>query len=293
VSTPNLQFSRPTAEIFVPDGKPVDEALAQVTHMAIVAHPDDIEVMAMEGVLACFDDPAKGFLGVVVTDGAGSARAGIYADYSDEQMKTVRRVEQMKAAFLGEYSAQAFLDHPSSAVKDPMNPAPVEDLKQLAMAARPEVVYIHNLADKHPTHVAVALRSIAALRAMPKEKRPKRVIGCEVWRDLDWMVDSDKVVLRLDGHENLAAALIGVFDSQIAGGKRYDLATLGRRRANATYHESHAVDTSQMVNFGMDLTPLVHDETLDITVYVLGHIDRLREEVASNLHKFSNRPERE
>jgi len=280
-------LSKPTAEVFVPDGRSVDEALALVTHMAIVAHPDDIEVMAMEGVLACFDDPAKGFLGVVVTDGSGSARAGIYADYTDDQMKTVRRVEQMKAAFLGEYSAQAFLDHPSSVVKNPADVAPVEDLKQLLLAANPEVVYIHNLADKHPTHVAVALRSLAAIRAMPKDRRPKRVVGCEVWRDLDWMVDSDKVVFRLDGHENLAAALIGVFDSQIAGGKRYDLATVGRRRANATYHESHAVDASHMVNFGMDLTPLAHDESMTIAEYVLGYIDRLREEVSANLQKFS------
>src|SRR5436309_11314474 len=150
-----MKFTRPTASIYVPDGRAEDVALSMVTHMAIVAHPDDIEVMALEGVLECFDDPAKGFLGVVVTDGAGSARSGIYADYTDEQMKTVRRVEQMKAAFLGEYTAQAFLDHPSSAVKDPKDRSPIEDIKSLALAAEPEVVYVHNLADKHPTHVAV------------------------------------------------------------------------------------------------------------------------------------------
>jgi len=39
--------------------------------------------------------------------------------------------------------------------------------------------------------------------------------------------------------ENLQFALLGVFESQIAGGKRYDLALMGRRRANATYFESH------------------------------------------------------
>lgn len=258
-----------------------------VTHMAVVAHQDDIEVMAMEGVLECFDDPAKGFLGVVVTDGAGSARSGIYADYSDEQMKTVRRVEQMKAAFLGEYTAQAFLDHPSSAVKDPSERGPVEDIRQLAQASRPDVVYLHNLADKHPTHIAVALRSIQALRELAPEHRPKRVVGCEVWRDLDWMIDEEKVVFNLDGHENLGAALIGVFDSQIAGGKRYDLATMGRRRANATYYQSHSVDKSEMINFGMDLTPLVQDDTLDIEEYVLGYIDRFRNQVRDNMRLFA------
>ena len=39
----------------------------------------------------------------------------------------------------------------------------VEDLAGLLRLARPEVVYTHNLADKHPTHVAVALRTISAL----------------------------------------------------------------------------------------------------------------------------------
>ena len=45
---------------------------------------------------------------------------------------------------------------------------------------------------------------------------------------------------RTRGTGEPGAALIGVFDSQIAGGKRHDLAVLGRRRANATYNASHA-----------------------------------------------------
>ena len=65
-----------------------------------------------------------------------------------------------------------------------------------------------------------------------------------MWRDLDWLMDADKVVFDVSAHENLQAALLGVFDSQICGGKRYDLATMGRRRANATYFASHGVDVS-------------------------------------------------
>src|SRR5205807_6249292 len=129
-------------------------------------------------------------------------------------------------------------------------------------------VYIHNLADKHDTHVAVSLRAIAAMRELPLAQRPQKLYGCEVWRDLDWMPDRDKVLFQADGHENIAASLVGVFDSQIAGGKRYDLATLGRRRAHATYYQSHSVDAAQMVNFGMDLTPLLRDEKLDPAEYI-------------------------
>ena len=58
-------------------------------------------------------------------------------------------------------------------------------------------MYTHNLADKHETHVAVALRTIAAIRGLPEEERPARLLGCEVWRDLDWMLDEEKVVLDL------------------------------------------------------------------------------------------------
>ena len=68
--------------------------------------------------------------------------------------------------------------------------------------------------------------------------------GCEVWRDLDWLLDREKVVHDVAGQEGLAAQVGGVFDSQIAGGKRYDLAVMGRRRANATFLESHGVDAA-------------------------------------------------
>ena len=68
------------------------------------------------------------------------------------------------------------------------------------------------------------------------------MIGCEIWRDLDWLKDSDKEVLPVDRFKNLAAALSGVFDSQIRGGKRYDAAVAGRRMSHATFFESHATD---------------------------------------------------
>ena len=139
----------------------------------------------------------------------------------------------------------------------------VNDLKQLVEAVCPEVIYTHNLADKHDTHVAVALRTIRALREVSKEARPWYLYGCEVWRDLDWLCDADKLVWDVHERENLGMALVGVFDSQISGGKRYDLATQGRWRANATYLASHGVDQSSAVSFGMDLTPLIEDEKLD------------------------------
>jgi hypothetical protein len=147
-------------------------------------------------------------------------------------------------------------------------------------------VYTHNLADKHDTHVGVALRVIEAMRSLPPEGRPQRVYGCEIWRDLDWLVDADKIAFDCSAHENLQAALLGVFDSQICGGKRYDLATMGRRRANATYYATHEVDVATGMVFAMDLTPLVEDAARDIRTYVEGFIGRFAREVAERLARL-------
>lgn len=278
-----MNLKTPGAQLFIPDGVAETDALARTTCMGVSAHQDDLEIMSYHGIIECFQQTDKWYGGVVVTNGGGSPRADVYADYTDEQMMDVRAKEQKKAAVLGEYAFQALLHYPSSAVKDAGNPDVVAELKALFEAARPERIYTHNLADKHPTHVAVALRVIEACRQMAPETRPKEVWGGEVWRDLDWMADSDKVVLNCTSHEGLQAALLGVFDSQVCGGKRYDLATLGRRRAHATYHESHGVDQADLLNFAMDLSPLVHDPSLDIKSHVQGFIERFTASVTSSL----------
>jgi LmbE family N-acetylglucosaminyl deacetylase len=281
-----IKLNLDTAEIFVPDGLGGEEALARTTHMAVGAHQDDLEIMAYDGILRCFQQDDRWFAGVVMTDGSGSPRDDLYADYTDEEMRAVRRKEQKKAAVIGEYAAQVLLDYPSSAAKDGANEAPVEDLLALLHVARPEVVYTHNLTDKHDTHVGVALKVIEALRRLPAGERPREVYGCEVWRDLDWMVDADKVAFDVSAHESLQAALLGVFDSQIAGGKRYDLATMGRRRANATYFAAHGVDVTSGVIYGMDLTPLVGDPARDIQAYVRGFTERFTSEIMDRLAKL-------
>ncbi len=282
-----MKLTEKTAEIWVPGGEAEEAALARVDTLGVSAHQDDIEIMAMEGILAGFGNPEKRFMAVIVTNGAGSPRDGIYAGYTDERMQAVRRLEQKKAAFVGEYAAVAFLDYSSAAVKDSALPGPVNDLQALLAATHPATVYTHNLADKHDTHVSVALRTIAAIRGLAPGLRPLRLCGCEVWRDLDWLVDSDKVVFAVDGHQNIQTSLVGVFDSQIAGGKRYDLATMARRRAHATYHQSHAVDAGQLINFGMDLTPLIRDETLDPAEYVDGFIRRFGGDVRARIDRFA------
>jgi len=281
-----MNFYLDTAEIYVPDDLALDLALARTTHMGIGAHQDDLEIMAFDGISACFQSPDRWFAGVVMTSGSGSPREGPYERYTDDEMRLVRIIEQMKAAMVGEYSAQVLLDYSSSSVKDGGNTEPVEDLAKILVAARPEVIYTHNLADKHDTHVAVTLRVIDAIRNLPDDARPKHLFGCEVWRDLDWLPDEDKVVFDLSAHENLQAALLGVFDSQISGGKRYDLATMGRRRANATYYASHGTDVATGMAFAMDLTPLIHGGEPDAYAYLKSFTEKFNDDLKGRLNRL-------
>jgi LmbE family N-acetylglucosaminyl deacetylase len=278
-----MNLHHPTASLFIPDNLPETEALARITHLGIGAHQDDLEFMAFHGILECFARDDRWFGGVTCTDGAGSSRSGVYANFSDGEMKAIRRKEQDTAAVIGGFGAMFQLDHPSSAVKSATDRSLQQDISAILAATHPQIVYTHNPADKHDTHIGVTIATLLAIRAMPKEARPEKVIGCEVWRNLDWMPDGEKILMDVSGRDNLAAALNGVFDSQIAGGKRYDLATLGRRSANATFFDSHSTDAATQLIFGMDLTPLVTDDSLDITDYVCGVIDRFRNDVRLKL----------
>jgi len=282
-----MKFHLDTAEIYIPDNEAVEKALARTTHLCFAAHQDDIEIMAAQPIIECFQKQDKWFTGVVVTDGRGSPRNSMYEQYSDEEMRTVRFMEQRKAAMVGEFAAQVMLDIPSKVIKDVSRVEPVEDIVRLLRVTRPKIVYTHNLADKHDTHVAVALRVIEALRRLEQAERPERVVGCEVWRALDWMVDTDKVLMNVSDHENLQIALLGVFDSQIVGGKRYDLASMGRRRANATYFESHNVDSATALSYAMDMTPLMNSVNMKPVVYIQEFVQRFAQDVNERIGRMS------
>lgn len=279
-----MKLSRPDADVYVPAGAPPD--LARTTHLCVGAHQDDIEIMAHHGIAECYGRADRHFTGVVVTDGAGSPRAGAYAQFTDVQMQAVRRDEQRRAAALGKYHLQLQLAHPSADVKAARHPGVSADLAAIFGGCQPEIVYLHQPADKHDTHVAVFLRCLEAMRALPAARRPRRVLGCEVWRGLDWLDDEAKVALDSSAQPEMGEQLLRVFDSQVAGGKRYDLATLGRRAANATFHTAHATDRLGAITWAMDLTPLVQDEMASPLDFAQKHVDRLASDVAARLRRL-------
>lgn len=281
-----MKFENGDPRIFVPDGQPVPEALARVTHLGIGAHQDDLEFHALHGILECWDRTDRAFGGITCTDGAGSTRTGPYADYTDQQMREVRIKEQNTAAEIGRYAVMVQLGHSSAVARDPKNFALFEELRALLDKMQPEVIYTHNLADKHETHIAVVMKTIAAIRLLPSSRRPRRLLGFEGWRGLDWLLAKDKVALDVSARPELADQLAAVFDSQIAGGKRYDLGMNGRRAANATLDDPYTPDGSTRMTFAMDMTPLILDDTLDSLEFALGFVRRLEADIRAKLAPY-------
>lgn len=264
---------------------PGEHNLGNVTDMCIAAHQDDIEIMAYAPISECYDNPERSFAGVVATDGAGSPRSGEYADYTDEQMKEVRISEQEKAADIGRYKAAIQLGFPSNAIKNPDNAEPVEEIKKLLLETRPRFLYTHNPADKHETHVAVALRTIEAVRQLKGEYVPEKFIGLEVWRSLDWITDEAKICLDTSAYPEVARELVTVHRSQVLGGKRYDHAAIGRRYANATFFASHSTDNITSMSFGIDLMPVI-EQNMSVREYVNGYINKFKDEVNTTIGKL-------
>ena len=282
-----MKLNNETASVFIPDRTSLDSALERTTHLGIGAHSDDLEIMAYHGIAECLHRSDQWFGGITCTDGAGAPRSGPYSHLLDSDLREIRRKEQENAARIGQYGLMIQLDYPTSEAKSTRSSLR-DDLVWLVGRIRPDFIYTHNLADKHSTHIAVTLAVIDALRRLPEEGRPSALYGCEVWRGLDWMLDAEKVALDVSAYPSLAETLVGVFDSQISGGKRYDLATKGRRRANATYFQAHESDQASQLSLALDMTPLIENEQLDPADYVKGFLDRFQADVLEQIRRLQS-----
>ena len=281
-----MELHNPQAEVFVPDGVEPEKALRRTTHLGIAAHPDDLEIMAFHGIQAARAEERGCFTGIVLADGRGGPRNELTRTLSADELHLLRRQEQRAAARLGQYGAVVFLDYPSAALRDRTSPGVAGDLDSLLGQMSPAIVYTHNLADKHDTHVAVALCALAALRRLPAARRTLRLLGCEVWRDLDWLDDREKVRLEIGEPALLLGALIGCFPSQSAGLRRYDLGTAGRLRANSTFGDPHRIGVASAVSHAMDLTPMLSNPQGDVLEFIQDHIRRFERDVIERLRRM-------
>lgn len=273
-----MQFESPHADIFIPDQSDETLALSRCTHLTIGTHADDVELLGMNGIQTCYDSTTDHFVGVVVTDGAGSPRTGAYANVTNDEMVEIRKQEQIAAATLGRYSAQLQLGIPSNIIKTQAQSA-INDLKAILLATQPQALYLHNPLDRHESHRATLEACISALRDLPAAKRPQQCYGVEVWRSLDFLPKDLRIALPTDRHIDLSAKLISVFKSQTEGGKRYDLAFAGRGLANATFAESHHVDQAHALSFAVDLQPLLDNPKLSQQAFAKQLVQALLDEL--------------
>ncbi|NCW27198.1 MAG: hypothetical protein EBV83_02705 [Verrucomicrobia bacterium] len=152
----------------------------------------------------------------------------------------------------------------------------------------PEVVYLHNPADRHETHLAVLSASLAALRQLPATSRPKEVYGCEVWGDLDWVPSSKIVRLPCTAPEDFGPSLLRCFRSQVEGGKRYDLASAGRRRAQATFADAYTPDQAPEVVLALDLLPLLESGAPSLAQFVSSLINEFRQQATDRIKRIGS-----
>ena len=257
-----MKFSRPQADAHTPAGGDLASALASTTHLGIGAHADDLEIMAYPGICACRDQNNLRFSGVVATDGAGAP-----SKLSGPDLIQARMDEQKQAAGLGGYAAVIQLAHPSAEIRGTGRKALTADLRQILKAAKPKVLYLHNPADRHETHIAVLLACLEALRQLPAGERPAEIYGCEVWGDLDWVPAGKVIRLPCPAPADFGPSLLRVFRSQVDG-KRYDLAAAGRRRAQATFANAYTPDQAEEVVLALDLKPVVENPKLSLGDFV-------------------------
>jgi len=283
-----MKFSQTQSNFYSPRGEDLRAALSTTTHLGIGAHADDLEFLAFPGISACYGHAKNRFSGVVVTDGAGSPRTGPFASVSNAEMIPQRQKEQRQAADLGKYASVIQLAHPSSAVQQADRSQVVAELTQILEIARPEVLYLHNPADRHETHIAVLLACLEALRKLPPSALPKEVYGCEVWGDLDWVPSSHVVRLPCPASEILGTSLLRCFQSQVEGGKRYDRAAVGRRHAQATFGNPTQPDSAEEVVLALDLRPLLQGKD-SLTEFLAPTLDLFRKQTLARLEALASK----
>jgi LmbE family N-acetylglucosaminyl deacetylase len=199
-----------------------------------------------------------------------------------------RQKEQRQAADLGKYASVIQLAHPSSAVQQADRSQVVAELTQILEIARPEVLYLHNPADRHETHIAVLLACLEALRKLPTSALPKEVYGCEVWGDLDWVPSSHVVRLPCPASGTLGTSLLRCFQSQVEGGKRYDRAAIGRRHAQATFGNPTQHDSAEEVVLALDLRPMIQGK-YSLTEFLALTLDLFRKQTLARLETLASK----
>ncbi len=225
--------------------------------LAISAHPDDTEIMAMDGILKAYGSKKYAFYACVVANGTNCVKMGKYTDWTDKEMIEARAQEQLRASQIGEYADLYQLKRTEADIEN--GEIVLKDIQKILAEVQPDVVYTHNVFDKNPIHQRLAQIVIDAIMLMEEDARPRLVYGCELHRALNWLPDRYKVTFDLSDNKELQNRLIGVYDTRAEQSRNYVKAVLGRKMANATFITGDATsdDEERLIWYGINLTPVV------------------------------------
>ncbi|MCI5073059.1 PIG-L family deacetylase [bacterium] len=238
-----------------------------ISHLAIGAHPDDVEIFAYNAIEACYQSKEKNFAAIICTNGSGAPKYGEYKNKSKDEIIQIRKMEQQKAAQLGQYSGLIHFNHESEVVKNKSDIL-LNDLKLLLDYFKPNYIFTHNPFDAHATHRYTLLACLKALKAIDHQAWLKGFFACEVWGSLDWLPSQFKYVLGENNSEELQKQLLNCFYSQNVGSqKRYDLGTVGRKQGNATFFESDQGNRYTHQSYAIDLLPVLNDSQHSLVEY--------------------------
>lgn len=261
----------------------IEDILERTTHLCIAAHPDDVEIMAFHGINECFLSESNYFTAVIVTDGRGGERCKSYSAMSDDEFINVRKQEQIKASLIGEYNAVIFLNHSSEILKNNQHDRAIIDILNILNLSKPRYIYTHSPFDNHNTHTAVCNSLIVAAKLYENYSTIRNIYGCEVWGSLDWLPVTRKVGLDVSSNINLQRALLGVFDTQMARGKFFDEASIGKRKYNATFESALSEDRSLGLTYAIELKKTL-EPTETLQSFITNVINEFSLQVKKNLY---------
>ena len=245
-----------------------------VKFVCICAHPNDCEIMAIDGIQRGYRASKYTFACVVTTDGADAERNGRFAKATDKRMIAVSMQEQKRAANIGRYHAVYFMNYSAEEARDQENEDIVNEYVEIVKELKPRIIYTHSLLDRNPTHVAVAVKVINALRTMKKGDQPKVLYGCESERDLDWVIPSKIVTFNVSKNLRLQRQLISAHKSSIMS-RDYINAAIGRRLVNAVFNKDEKRKTAKMTAKAINMTTLLRRKEFPIKRFAMSFVDDL------------------
>lgn len=242
-----------STRIYIPDNKKLETALKRVKHWAIVAHQDDAEIISGHLLYK----KRKDFGVIVLTNGAGSLRSKKTKRLSESKIIEIRNKEQEKAALLGGYSIVIQMNLPSGIVKGKRSRrVALGELKSYLLGSKAESIVTHSPFDRHETHRSVVGVLIDLFSSIEMRRYPRSILGVEVWGNLDWLPEDEKIYLPIK-NPKFVCKLLSSYRSQNETGKLFHLGTVARMAANATFSES--IEGSEGGHFLLahDLVPFI------------------------------------